>query len=302
MTTAEADVASAGRGGAGSATRARLLLLAAAALFSTGGAAIKGTTLDNWQVAGLRSLIAAAALMAFLPQARRHWSARNWLVGLVYAATLVLFVTANKLTTSANAIFLQATAPFYILLAAPLLLGERVRRQDVLFMGVIAAGMAAFALDTQAPVLSAPRPVAGNVAAAASGLTWALTVMGLRWVGRHDPEAALNTVVAGNLTAAAICLPFGWPVSGALPSDWITLTWLGVFQIGLAYVCLSAGVKHVTALEASLLLLLEPVLNPIWAWIVHGERPGAWALAGGAAIIAATSVRSALAPTRASTA
>jgi drug/metabolite transporter (DMT)-like permease len=299
MTTADADVAGAGPGGA---TRARLLLLAAAALFSTGGAAIKGTTLNNWQVAGLRSLIAAAALMALLPRARRHWSARNWLVGLVYAATLVLFVTANKLTTSANAIFLQATAPLYILLAAPLLLGERVRRQDVLFMGVIAAGMAAFALDTQAPVLSAPRPVAGNVAAAASGLTWALTVMGLRWVGRYDPEAALNTVVAGNLTAAAICLPFGWPVSGALPSDWITLGWLGVFQIGLAYVCLSAGVKHVTALEASLLLLLEPVLNPIWAWIVHGERPGTWALAGGAAIIAATTVRSALAASRTSTA
>ena len=285
-------------GTGGSVTRARLLLLAAAALFSTGGAAIKGTTLSAWQVAGLRSLIAAAALLVFLPSARRHWSLRNWLVGTVYAATLVLFVTANKLTTSANAIFLQATAPLYILLAAPMLLGERVRRQDVIFMGVIAAGMAAFALDTQAPALSAPRPAAGNVAAAASGLTWALTVMGLRWVGRRDPEAALNTVVAGNLTAAALCLPIGWPVTGALASDWLTLAWLGVFQIGLAYVCLSAGVKHVTALEASLLLLLEPVLNPIWAWIVHGERPGAWALAGGAAIIAATSIRSVLAPTR----
>jgi drug/metabolite transporter, DME family len=300
MTTSIRDAPGGGTAPAsGNATRARLLLLAAAALFSTGGAAIKWTTLTAWQVAGLRSLIAAAALLAFLPQARRHWSARNWLVGTVYAATLVLFVTANKLTTSANAIFLQATAPLYILLAAPVLLGERVRRQDVLFMAVIATGMAAFALDAQPPALSAPRPAAGNVAAAASGLTWALTVMGLRWVGRRDPEAALNTVVAGNLTAAAVCLPIGWPVTGALPSDWLTLAWLGVFQIGLAYVCLSAGVKYVTALEASLLLLLEPVLNPIWAWIAHGERPGTWALAGGAAIIAATSIRSVLAPTRA---
>ena len=94
--------------------KARLLLVTAAVLFSTGGAAIKWTTLTAWQVAGIRSLIAAIALLVLLPDARRHWSRRNWLVGIVYAATLVLFVTANKLTTSANAIYLQTTAPLYI--------------------------------------------------------------------------------------------------------------------------------------------------------------------------------------------
>ena len=98
--------------------KARLLLVSAAVLFSTGGAAIKWTTLTAWQVAGLRSLIAAIALLILLPDARRHWSRRNWLVGVVYAMTLVLFVTANKLTTAANAIFLQAAAPLYILLGS----------------------------------------------------------------------------------------------------------------------------------------------------------------------------------------
>jgi drug/metabolite transporter (DMT)-like permease len=108
----------------------------------------------------------------------------------------------------------------------------------------------------------------------------------------------LNIVVSGNLAAAAMCLPFGWPIIGAVAFDWATLVWLGVFQIGLAYWCLSNGVRHVTALEASLLLLAEPVLNPVWAWLAQGERPGRWALAGGALIVAATTVRAVRAPSR----
>jgi DME family drug/metabolite transporter len=278
--------------------RPRLLLLAAAVLFSTGGAAIKWTTLTAWQVTGIRSLIAAAALLMFLPEARRHWSRRNWLVGIAYAVTLVLFVAANKLTTAANAIFLQATAPVYILLAAPYLLREHIRREDVPFMLAVAAGMAAFLLGGDPPVASAPDPPAGNLAAAASGVTYALTVMGLRAVARADPGATLNTIVSGNIVAAAVCLPAGWPMAGAVPSDWVTLAWLGVFQLGLAYVCLSKGVRHVTALEASLLLLAEPVLNPMWAWLAQGERPGGWALSGGALIVAATLGRAMKDPNR----
>jgi drug/metabolite transporter, DME family len=278
--------------------RPRLLLVTAAVLFSTGGAAIKWTTLTAWQVAGLRSLIAAVALLVFIPDARRHWSRRNWLVGIVYATTLVLFVTANKLTTSANAIYLQTTAPLYILLAAPWLLHEHIRRAAVPFMRAITAGVAAIFEGTDAPVASAPNPRIGNMAAAASGVTYALTVMGLRAVARADARATVNTIVAGNLAAAAVCLPAGWPIEGAVPTDWVALTWLGVFQIGLAYWCLSKGVRHVTALEASLLLLAEPVLNPVWAWLAHGERPGPWALAGGGLILAATTVRAARAPSR----
>jgi DME family drug/metabolite transporter len=278
--------------------RPRLLLVAAAVLFSTGGAAIKWTTLTAWQVTGMRSLIAVAALLMFLPEARRHWSRRNWLVGIAYAVTLVLFVAANKLTTAANAIFLQATAPVYILLAAPWLLREHMRREDVPFMLAVAAGMAAFLLGGDPPVASAPDPPAGNAAAAASGITYALTVMGLRAIARTDPGATLNTIVSGNIIAAAVCLPAGWPVTGAVPSDWVALAWLGVFQLGLAYVCLSKGVRHVTALEASLLLLAEPVLNPVWAWLAQGERPGGWALSGGALIVAATLGRAMKGPNR----
>ena len=195
----------------------------------------------------------------------------------------MLFVTANKLTTAANAIFLQATAPLYILLAAPWLLREKHRRDDVPFMLAVGAGMAAFMVGGDGPVDSAPNPSAGNVVAAASGVTYALTVMGLRGVARTEPRATLNTVVSGNLVAAAMCLPLGWPITGALPADWMALVWLGVFQIGLAYLCLSTGVRDVTALEASLLLLAEPVLNPVWAWLAHGERARAMGAGRGSA-------------------
>ena len=276
--------------GAHDRRQARLEVLAAAVLFSTGGAAIKGTALTAWQVAGLRSLIAAIALLILLPHARRHWRPRSAVVGIAYAATLVLFVLANKLTTAANAIYLQATGPLVVMALAPLLLAEHVRRQDVPYVIAIAGGLALVFTGVQQPLVTAPNPLAGNLAGAASGLTWGFTIMGLRWMGSRDADATLNTVVIGNLIAAAACLPLGLPVQ-ASTHDWLTLGWLGVFQIGMAYALLSRGVRHVTALDASLLLLAEPVLNPVWAWLLQGERPAVWSLAGGGLILAASVAR-----------
>lgn len=276
-------------------TRARALLLAAAALFSTGGAAIKACALPPWQVAGFRSAIAAAAIALLVPPARRGWTRRTFFVGVGYAATLVLFALANKYTTSANAIFLQSTAPLYLLLAGPLLLRERPSREDLVFMAALGAGLALFFVGTEAPRVTAPDPGLGNTLALASGVTWAASVSGLRWLARDDAGggAALSAALAGNLIAAAVCIPVAWPLAAGAPSDWALLTFLGVCQIGLAYVCLARGVRRISAFEASLLLLLEPVLNPIWSWLVHGETPGTLALAGAAVILAATSIHTA---------
>ena len=273
--------------------RARLLVLAAAVLFSSGGAAIKSTSLTAWQVASFRSAIAAVAILCMLRGARRLPDRATWLVGAVYAATMVLFVVANKLTTAANAIYLQGTAPLYILLVAPLVLREPVRRADLVFMGALALGLAAFFMGQDVATGTAPNPALGNLAALASGLTWAGTVMGLRWLGRRsdDPRATQPSLVAGNLIAAGAALPLALPIVTFSATDLAILLFLGVFQIGLAYVCLSSGIGGVPALEASLLLLLEPVLNPVWAWLVHGEMPTGWALAGGAIIMTATTVR-----------
>lgn len=273
--------------------KARLEIVLAAVLFSTGGAAIKATTLGGWQVASLRSGVAAAALLLFLPAARRGFGWRSALVAVAYAATLTLFVTANKLTTSASAIFLQDTAPLYVLLLGPLLLRERVSRTDLFFMALVAAGMALFFVGADAPLRTAPDPLRGNVLAACSGVTWALTILGLRWAA-GDPRGGgpLAAVVLGNLLAFLACLPAALPLGRVGPLDVGAILFLGVVQIGLAYVFVTRGVAQVRALEASLLLLVEPALNPIWSWAVHGERPGLPTLAGGALVIGATAARS----------
>jgi len=275
-----------------SRSAARLQVLGAAALFSTGGAAIKACQLSPWQVAGFRSGVAAVALFALLPEARRGWSWRSWVVGLAYAATLTLYALANKYTTAANAIFLQSTAPLYMLLLGPALLREPVRARDLWYLGCLGLGMSLFFAGAEPATDVARDPVLGNALAAASGLTWALSVAGLRWLEREDSgggrRGAAPATVAGNLIALGVALPFALPVVQSRPVDWALVAFLGVVQIGLAYLCLIRGVRHVRALEASLLLLLEPVLNPIWAWIVHAERPGAAALGGGAVILAAT--------------
>ena len=151
--------------GEAAALRPRLLVLAAAALFSTGGAAIKSASLTGWQVASLRSAVAVVTL-AILPNSRRRPSPSMILVGVFYAATLILFVQATKLTTAADAIFLQDTAPLYVLLAAPFLLGERVVKPDLWFMLALAVGLSFFFVGTEAPLGTAPNPFAGNVAAA----------------------------------------------------------------------------------------------------------------------------------------
>jgi len=270
----------------------RLQLLAAAALFSTGGAAIKATALGGWQIAGFRSGIAALALVLLLPAARRGWNWRVFMVGVAYAATLILFVLANRLTTAANTIFLQSTAPLYILLLGPLLLKEPIRRQDLVFMVAVAAGMGLFFLGAETPVATAPDPVRGNILAALSGVCWAFTVVGLRWMGRRpDGGSALATVVAGNGIAFLACLPMALPVPAVGAVDWLVIVYLGVFQIGLAYVFMTAAIRHVPALEAATLLLVEPALSPIWAWLAHGEQPSAWAIGGGSLILAATIVK-----------
>lgn len=263
-------------------------MFAAALLFSTGGAAIKATSLSNWQVAGFRSGIAAVVLALALPGARRGWTWRTALIGVAYAATLILFVTANKLTTSANAIFLQSTAPLYLLLLGPLALHEPVRRRDLAVMAAVFTGILLLLSGSEATVSTAPNPRLGNVFGAASGFTWALTLAGLRWMGKTgERDAGAATVVVGNLIAFTACLPMAVPVGPVSVADVGAISYLGVFQVGLAYVFLTRSIRHVPGLEASTLLLVEPVFNPIWTWMLHGERPSLAALAGGAVIIGA---------------
>jgi drug/metabolite transporter (DMT)-like permease len=268
----------------------RLWVFAAALLFSTGGAAIKGNTLTSWQVASFRSLVAAVALAILLPQARRGWSGRHLIVGLVYSATLISFVAANKLTTAANAIFLQSTAPAYLIVLGPLVLRERMRRSDVWLLFGVAAGMLLFFVASEPARATAPDPVTGNLTGIASGVAWAFTVLGLRWVGRRDDgeHAGMATVIAGNCLTFLLALPFALPVRYVSAQDVLVLLYLGVFQVGLAYLCLTRAIRKIPAFEASTLLLIEPALNPVWTWLILGERPALLSIAGGSIILAST--------------
>ena len=270
--------------------RARLYLLATAVLFSTGGVAIKACSLGSWQVAGLRSAFAVAALLAVVPSARARWTLPVVAVGASQAATMLLFVSSTKLTTAANAIFLQSTAPLYVLLLSPLLLRERVRSADVVFLGAFVAGLSLIVLGEAAPSVTAPDPALGNWLAVGSGVAWACTVMSYRWAAR-DPAVFGAAWIAGNVITALVALPLGWPIAGATTVDWTIVAFLGVFQIGVAYALLAVGMREVPALEASLLMLLEPVLNPVWTWLVHDERPGPTALAGGAIVLGTIAAR-----------
>jgi len=266
----------------------RLLLVTAAVLFSTGGVAVKAASLTGWQMASCRSGVAAVALLAALPETRRGWNWRIVPVAAVYAATLVFFVVANRLTTAADAIFLQSTAPLYLLLLGPLLLGEPIRRGDLLFMAPVAVGLAMFFVGAEPAVRTAPDPARGNLFAAASGLSYALALAGLRWLSRREGDSGMAAVAMGNVLACLAALPLALQMHSVSRADAAVALYLGVVQIGVAYWCVTRAMRRVKALEANLLLLLEPALNPVWVWLVHGERPGPWAASGGAIILLAT--------------
>ena len=264
-----------------------------AALFSTGAAAIKLCSLTGWQIAGFRSGVAAVALLLLLPSARRRWNWRTILVGFSYAATLILYVLANKATTAASTIFLQSTAPLYVLVLGPWLLTEPLRRQDMWFIAVLAIGIGLFFVHAE-PMATAPRPLYGNVLAGLAGLAWGLTIVGLRWIARSEPPGATSpaaAVVAGNLIVFLTCAPWAFPVTGDTSGDWLLILILGVFQIALAYAFVLGGMRRVSALEASLFLLIEPVFSPLWAWLLLRETPGYLAVVGGCLILGATVVR-----------
>jgi drug/metabolite transporter (DMT)-like permease len=215
------------------------------------------------------------------------------LVGFAYAACLTLFVLANRLTTAANTIYIQSTAPLYLLVLSPWLLKEPIRRQDLGFMAAVGLGLMLFFVSEEAPVASAPDPIRGNMLALISGFCWALTVCGLRWLGsgKDNRGSAVAAVVSGNLTAFLVALPMSLPLGSHGGGDWTVVIYLGVFQIAVAYVLVTSALTHIPALEASLILLIEPVLNPVWAWLFQGERPGPWAVLGGAVILGATALK-----------
>jgi drug/metabolite transporter (DMT)-like permease len=264
--------------------RAVGLMAAAALCWSLGGLLIKSVAWPPLAVAGGRGFIAAAFLAVFAPRFRFTWSAAQLGGALAYAGTTILFVTANKLTTAANAILLQYTAPVWIALLGAWFLGERATRADWLTIAVVFGGMTLFFCDDLR--LSG---LAGNLVALASGVAFASMTLLLR---KQKDTSAVESIFLGNLLAGAVGVPFMFH-SGPLPdaTSWIALGLLGTVQLGLSYLLYSRAIRHVTALEAVLIPVIEPILNPVWVLLTLGERPGPLSLVGGVIVLTAVTLR-----------
>lgn len=268
-----------------------LRVFCAGALFSLGGALIKLCSFPSLQSAGLRAVVAALALFALLPEARRWPSRRALLLLVPYFGATCLFVVANTLTTAANTIFLQSTYPFWVTLLAPLLLHERPKRSELVVLGCIGVGMTCFFVAPAVAIATAPEPRLGDLLAMVSGLSYGLLLLGFRWLGRDGGTDQCAAVAWGNVITAPVALALA-PMCGQTlvlgdAVSWASIAVLGVFQVGLAYALLVRAIPKVPAVQASLLLMIEPALNPVLAFFAHGEVPHWLAIVGGVVILAA---------------
>jgi drug/metabolite transporter (DMT)-like permease len=268
-------------------TRAMLLLAATALLWSSGGLAIKLVDLGPFALTGVRSALSALTLLLLLRGAvdLRLTPARLG-AAASYACMLLSNVAATKMTTSANAILLAYTAPVYVALLAPRLLGESTRPRDWLFVVAVLCGMSLFFMDRLSPT-----GLWGNVVAVGTGMSYAAFTLFMR---RQKDASPIDSVVLGHILTAAVGLPF--LVTGPLPdaSGWIGVAYLGIIQQGVSLALYAWAIKRLGALEAILIMTLEPILNPAWVAVGTGEIPGPWALAGGAVVLASVTLRGTL--------
>jgi drug/metabolite transporter (DMT)-like permease len=265
--------------------KALLLLVATAILWSAGGLLIKSVAIHPLAIAGIRSAIASVVILIYIRRPRFIWSAAQIGGAFACAATFILFVASTKLTTAANAILLQYTAPIWVAIFGGRFIGEKTTRSDWVIIGIVFIGMALFFFDRLAP-----GGLLGNFLAIGAGFAFAWFILFMR---RQKGQSTLETVLLGNILVAIAGLPF---MFSAMPdlTGWAALAGLGVFQLGISYILFSLAVKHATALDSVLVPTIEPLLNPIWVFLLLGERPGPWALVGGAIVLASVTVRSVL--------
>lgn len=254
-----------------------IFILVAAVLWSTGGLFIKLIPMNAYQISFMRSLFAAAALILLSGKSSFRMNGMVAVNALFYAAILILFVAATKLTTAANAIFLQYTAPIYVLVLEPYLLKTTFEKRNIYSVLICFTGMALFFItDMDAGQMT------GNILALLSGVAFAAFLIGMR---KNGEKFQNSTVILGNIVIVFVCL-FSFDATAMFSAESMYMTiYLGVFQIGLAYFLFNLGLKRVYAIEASLISMIEPVLNPIWVFIWYGESPSHWTMIGGTVIL-----------------
>lgn len=262
-------------------------IVCAAVLWSIGGVLIQYVDWHPLLIAGTRSGIAAVVIWAFSPRLKFTRSPHLWGGALAYAATVTLFVFANKLTSAANAIVLQYTCPVWVALLASWFLGERTKPADWLALGAVACGVLVFFSESLHS-----GGLTGDLLALASGVSFAWLALFMR---RQRDGARIETVFAGNVLTALIAAA-AWPfIDVPLPGlpGWTALVVLGVFQLGFTYILYARALARLTALEATLYPVLEPILNPVWVLLFLGTAIPRTSLIGGAIVLAAVTLRAA---------
>jgi len=256
--------------------KAILFLILAALLWSTAGAFVKALDWQPMSILAGRGLFTSLVFLLYmrhLPTKITRWTL---LAAGGSIVTQFLFITSTKLTTAANSIFLQYTAPIYVVLLAYWLLREKPSRTDWIAMGTIFLGLILFFGDQLSP-----DGFYGNILAMLSGVTSAVMMVSFRAQKDATPEDSI-------LIASLVIAIFGFPSilkETQTVTSWLTIAYLGIFQIGLAFIFFTKGIKHIPALEANLIGTLEPILNPVWVFLFLGERMGSSALLGGLVVL-----------------
>lgn len=265
-------------------TSAILAMAGCALLWSTAGILIKMVEWPPLAIAGTRSLIGGLIILLYLKKPKITFSFAQMAAAVSYAATMILFVTANKLTTSANAILLQYTCPVYVAILGALILKERVSPLDWAVIVVVIAGMVLFFLDELST-----QGLIGNIIALLSGVTMALFMVFMRMQKEGSP---LESLLISHGITFLVAIPAIISAPILTPKSTIGLGLLGVFQIGISGMLFAYGVKSITALESVLISTLEPVFNPVWVFLFTKELPGPNSLIGGIIILVAVTIRS----------
>lgn len=254
-----------------------LCLIGTAILWSLGGVFIKGVTWNSMGIASGRSLIAALTIALFMGKPSLKFTKARIGAIVCYAGVTVSFVMATKMTTAANAILLQYTAPIYTALLSIWLLKEPVHKKDILSIGIILGGMVLFFIDS----LKIGN-FSGDILALFAGVCFGFMHVFMRMEKDNDP---MQSTFWGNILAFCITLPFVGQLEWSI-NNMAGVLFLGIFQIGIAYVLYSKAIPHVSALEAVLIPIIEPILNPVWVMLIQKEVPSVYAIIGGIIVVA----------------
>lgn len=264
--------------------KAILFIVIAAILLSTGGVLLKFVHMNPLAIASARGFFSTAMVWLYLKKPNFTLTKSKIIGAISYAGMITGFIVANKLTTAANAIILQFTAPIWVAILSVLILKQKIKLYDVISILLVSGGMVLFFMDD----VSSGNQM-GNIVAILSGVALAGSTIAMKF---QEEGSTIEITLMGHIITTVVCFPFLIQEPNFTLQNLMVIAVLGIFQLGIAYILFAIAIKHVSALEAILIMFLEPILNPIWVFLIVGERPSILALIGGIIVITTVAIRS----------